>query len=187
MMRGLLFLQRAAACGSAALLIAGCAANKPIVQQDRYNVDLSAYTAVRVVVDAVKEITPGEALDATSAELRQHFVEQLRAAGKFLVVEEPPAAGQQLEARLTIASLNYVSGATRGVSMVVPIVGLAAGRSALAVDLKLTDTQSGDVVLRMNARQVERGAQNPLTATTGSQIADIAKELADKVSAATKR
>ncbi len=186
-MRAFPFLQRVAACGSAALLIAGCAANKPMVQQDRYKVDLSAYTAIWVVVDAAKEITPGEALDATSAELRRHFVEQLRASGKFPVVEEAPAADKPLEARLTIASLRYVSGATRGMSMVVPIVGAVAGRSALAVDLKLTDTQSGEVLLRMNARQLERGGQNPFTATTGSQIADIAKELADRVSAAAKQ
>src|SRR3990170_8114612 len=128
-MRAFPFLERVAACGSAAVLIAGCAANKPMVQQDRYNVDLSAYTAVRVVVDAAKEITPGEALDATSAELRRHFVEQLRASGKFLLAEEAPAADKALEARLTIASLRYVSGATRGMGMVVPIVGAVAGRS----------------------------------------------------------
>jgi hypothetical protein len=180
-------LHRVARFALIALVIAGCAAPAPRIQQRQYKVDLSPYNALWVSVDASKDVATAEGLEITSVELRREFMDQLRARTTLPVLELAPAEGKAAEVRLTITALNYISGATRGMSMIVPIVGLAKGRSALGVDMTLIDKESGAVVWRLSAGQTERYAQNPLSATTSSQISDIAKEFAERLAAAAKR
>jgi hypothetical protein len=65
-------------------------------------------------------------------------------------------------------------------------VAPAAGKSALGVELEIRDKDKEAALWRLTAAHTERHGQNPFSATTGSQISDIAREFAERLAAAAR-
>jgi len=155
------------------LLAAGCAAT-PMVD-DRVSADLTSYTMVQVMVEPDAMVRGAHGYDITAAELARQFIDNVRAGGKAAVPGPGFAEGTVLEAKLTIRSLSYVSGAGRGA------VGIGAGRAVLAVTMTLTDKQTGAQLGAANAEHSSSHGQGVFSPTTARQITAIAKELASRV------
>ena len=107
--------------------------------------------------------------EVTSRTLQAEFIDNVRAAGKFSVVETRAAGGKVLEARLRIDALNYVHGAARG------MLGLMAGRAVLGATLTLRDPETGAVVDMFRGSDASNHRHGALGATTGRQITAMAK------------
>jgi hypothetical protein len=162
-----------AVLGVLILLAAGCAAT-PMVD-GRIAADLAPYTMVQVLVEPDPAVRGAHGYDVTAAELAQQFIDNVRAGGKAAVPGPGFAEGRVLEAKLTIRSLSYVSGAGRGMG------GIMAGRAVLAVTMTLTDKQTGAVLGAANAQHSSSHGQGVFSPTTARQVTAIAKELASRV------
>lgn len=161
----------------ASFVIAGCAAT-PAVQQVRpIEADLSRYAALHIVVDAPEHVRSKTGFDITSAELRREFMANVVASGKFAFVGTEKQPGRNLEARLTITDLNYVSGASRGG------IGILAGRAVLNVTLTLKDMETSEDIGAITAAHASSHAQGVFSPVTSTQITAIAKEFSLKLTA----
>jgi len=159
----------------ASLIIAGCAAT-PTVQQVRpIDADLSRYTSLQIVVDAPEHVRSKTGYDITSAELQREFMANVAASGKFATVGTNAQPGKNLEARLTITDLNYVSGASRGG------FGILAGRAVLNVTMTLKDMETAAVIGSVAAAHASSHAQGVFSPVTSTQITAIAKEFSSRL------
>lgn len=157
------------------VLAAGCAATPKVADQQPLSADLSQYGAVQVSVDAPPQVRQKDGYDLTANELRQQFIANVQALGKYASVGTDARAPKALETQLTITDLNYVSGASRAAT------GIFAGRATLDVTMTVKDKQSGAVVGVVSASHASSHLQGVFSPTTGRQIEAIAKELASKL------
>ena len=157
------------------VLFAGCAATPNVADQQPLRGDLSQYRAVQVSVDAAPEVRQKDGYDVTADELRQQFIANVQARGKYASVGTAANATQALDTRLTITDLNYVSGAARAAA------GIIAGRATLGVTMTVKDRQSGAVLGVVSASHASSHLQGVFSPTTSRQIEAIAKELASKL------
>jgi hypothetical protein len=145
----------------------------PMVQS--YRADLSAYTAVQVIMESYAGAERPHGYELTADTLRRELIDNLMAAGKFTVVEKETPGGKTLEARVRIQELSYVSGAARGTT------GILAGRAVLNATLELRDKDSGDIVDTIRASHASSHAHGVFGATSGRQITAVAKEFASRI------
>ncbi|MCS6945676.1 MAG: hypothetical protein RMK97_09760 [Sutterellaceae bacterium] len=154
--------------------LAGCAA-RPTVQPTAPLPDLRAHKGVQVIVDAPAEIRAKTGYEQTAVALQEEFVTQLRQGGRFGSVGTESAPERTLLARLTIEDLNYVHGATRG------LTGIFAGRAVLKVRMTLTDRRSGRTLGSVSAADESSAWQGVFAPTTSRQVSAIVQQLADQL------
>ena len=141
----------------------------PSVTQQQTASDLSRYDTLQVVVEPFPGGATPDGFEVTSQTLKAEFIDNVRASGKFAVVETPAASGKVLEARLRIDALNYVHGAARGV------LGLMAGRAVLGATLTLRDPETGALVDTFRGSDASNHRHGAFGATTGRQITAMAR------------
>lgn len=160
----------------AVLLIAGCAAAPPTIQQQQpITADLSRYRNVQVLLEAADDVRKESGYDSTSSELLRQFIGSVKSAGRYAFVGTEPPGDPALEARLKITELVYVSGATR------VMTGVLSGRATLGVTLTLRDKQTAAVLGEVSARHSSDLFHGVFAASSAEQITLIAKELASKL------
>jgi hypothetical protein len=147
----------------------------PIVTLQQAASDLSRYDVLQVIVEPFQGGATPEGFEVTSRTLRDEFIDNVRASGKFAVVETPAAGGRVLEARLRIDALSYVHGAARGV------LGLMAGRAVLGATLTLRDPETGAVVDTFRGSDASNHRHGAFGATTGRQITAMAKVFSSRL------
>ena len=155
--------------------LSACAATPRVLEQGPPDTDLSRYKAVVVTVEASDAVRKGEGYDATSAELLNEFVSNLKASGKYAVVSAEAGNAGSLDVRLTITRLNYVHGAARG------FFGIVAGRAVLEVTMTVKDKDSGAILRAITADHASHHGQGVFSPTTSRQVAAIAKDLAGRL------
>jgi hypothetical protein len=141
----------------------------PSVTQQHSASDLSRYDSLQVIFEPFPGGETPDGFEVTARTLQAEFIDNVRASGKFSVVETPAAGGKVLEARLRIDALNYVHGAARG------MLGLMAGRAVLGATLTLKDPQTGAVIDTFRGSDASNHRHGALGATTGRQITAMAK------------
>jgi hypothetical protein len=159
----------------ALLLSAACAATPRIRQERPIGTDLSLYNTVQVIVDATERIRKQSGYDPTAAALMKEFAANIKASGKYSIVNAEPATGKVLEVYLDITELNYVHGAARS------LVGILAGRAILNVTMTLKDRETGDVFGVVSAGHSSSHTQGGFSPMTSRQVSAIAKELSSRL------
>jgi hypothetical protein len=147
----------------------------PSVTQQHTASDLSRYDALQVIFEPFQGGEPPEGFEVTSRTLQAEFVDNVRASGKFPVVEASAARGKVLEARLRIDALSYVHGAARG------MLGLMAGRAVLGATLTLRDPESGAVIDTFRGTDASNHRHGAFGATTGRQITAMARAFSSRL------
>jgi len=160
---------------AATMLVASGCAVAPKVQQEQAVADLSRYQAVRVSIEAPEQIRGQTGYDTTAAELRERFVANLKAKGKYSIVGTGTATDPDLDVRLAITDFHYVHGAARF------LTGILSGHAVLSVTMTITDGKSGAALGSVDAGDSSSHAQGILGATTSRQVEAIANELAGKI------
>jgi hypothetical protein len=175
-------MRTTARCGAlilAAALFAGCAAT-PSVRQDGLGVDASRHRQAHVRVEGDDRVRNLHGYDLTRAALAKAFVEQLRASGKFTVLDAPAPAAQGLDVELRITNLNYASGAERG------LTGSLGSRAVLSVTMTVSDLESKESLGRVTAGHASSRGQGVFSPTTSRQADAIGKELAERLANAAR-
>jgi hypothetical protein len=157
------------------VFLSGCAATPRVLEQGPPDTDLSRYKTVVITVEASDALRQQEGYDATSTELLNEFVSNLKALGKYAVVSAEAGNAGGLDVRLTITRLNYVHGAARG------LFGIVAGRAVLDVTMTVKDKDSGAILRAISADHASHHGQGVFSPTTSRQVAAIAKDLAAKL------
>lgn len=103
------------------------------------------------------------------------FADNLKATGRYSQIGAEVRDAKPLLARLTITELNYVHGATRGMT------GILAGRAILSVTLTVTHKTTNAVLGEFSAGHSSSHAQGVFSPVTSAQVTAIAKELAAKM------
>ncbi len=150
-------------------------ASPSVTQQQHTASDLSRYDTLQVIVEPFQGGAAPDGFDVTSRTLQAEFMDNVRASGRFAVVETTSTGGKVLEARLRIDALNYVHGAARGV------FGLMAGRAVLGATLTLTDAETGAVIDTFRGSDASNHRHGAFGATTGRQITAMAKAFSSRV------
>ncbi len=156
-------------------LVVGCAATPTVYEPNEIEVNLSQYNDVQVVVGASDQIRQKKGYDATSALLLKEFVANVKAMGKYRIVDSESIYGQVLEVRLNITNFNYVHGAARG------MFGILGGRAILYVTMSLKDKETASELSVVVAKHTSSHAQGIMSPTTSRQVTAITKELALKL------
>lgn len=147
----------------------------PSVTQAQAASDLSRYDSLQVIFEPFQGGETPDGFEVTSRTLQAEFTDNVRASGKFAVVETAAAGGKVLEARLRIDALSYVHGAARG------MLGLMAGRAVLGATLTLRDAQTGAVIDSFRGSDASNHRHGAFGATTGRQITAMAKVFSSRL------
>jgi Domain of unknown function (DUF4410) len=155
--------------------VGGCAAVPAVEQTRPINGDLARYDAVQVAVDGSDQIRQTSGFEPTRDALLEEFVADVKASRKYSAVGTEVPGGSVLMVNLTITDLNYVHGATRG------LTGIMAGRAVLSVTMSLRDKQTGSMLGEIRAGHSSSHAQGVFSPVTSRQVTAIAKELSAKI------
>jgi hypothetical protein len=155
--------------------LAGCAATPSVTDSGPRSAELAKYKAMAVTVDAPEAVRQQTGFDATSSELLNEFLSNVKTSGKFALLAAQARDPGGLDVRLTIDRLSYVHGATRG------LVGILGGRAELTVTMTVRDQGTGEVLRVVRADHSSSHAQGVFSPTTSRQVSAMAKELSAKL------